>query len=134
MEGQPKTKAGRRSVSLDSVTLAMLAEHLTGRQTGRVFQTRNGTPLNNREICLNVLYPICDRLGIRRGGCHAFRHGRVSLMQAARLPKDFILSEIGHTSLRMTGRYTHFSDQQRREMAEGLLSCGQNGELWSSVN
>ena len=34
--------------------------------------------------------------------------------------EKIILKEIGHSSLRMTRRYTHFSPKQRRETAERL--------------
>jgi integrase len=42
IEGPTKTKAGRRIVYLDSVTVKMLREHLDGRKTGRLFESREG--------------------------------------------------------------------------------------------
>lgn len=44
------------------------------------------------------------------------------------------LLRIGHSSLRITSGYTHFEHQQKREMAERLLSCTQNGSLYSIAN
>jgi integrase len=76
-EVSPKTRKGYRDVWVDSATVQMLNEFLSGRSWGRVFQTRNGTPLSCEVIRL-VLHPLCDRLGISRGGLHAFRHGWVS--------------------------------------------------------
>jgi integrase len=78
IEGDTKTKSGRRNVFIDSATIRMLRDFLAGRQTGRLFQSRVGTPLENRDICKRVLTPLCETLGIRSGGTHAFRHGRVS--------------------------------------------------------
>ena len=72
-----------------------------------------GTPLENRDICRRVLTPICGRLGIVPGGMHAFRHGRVSHMQANMMPGDFVMSQIGHSSLRITSNYTHFEHKQK---------------------
>jgi integrase len=131
MEGETKTRSGKRNVFIDTVTVKLLRDFLAGRQTGRVFQSRLGTPLENRDICRRVLTPICKKLGIEPGGMHAFRHGRVSHMQANMMPGDFVMSQIGHSSLRITSNYTHFEHKQKRDMAERLLSCTQTGTLYS---
>src|ERR1700756_1090880 len=39
MEGETKTKAGKRNVFLDSVTVNLLRDYLAGRQSGRLFQS-----------------------------------------------------------------------------------------------
>jgi integrase len=116
-EVTPKTRNGFREVWIDSGTVELLRKHLGTRTTGRVFQTRNATPLS-AEVLRLVLYPICDRLGIPRGGMHAFRHGRVSHLQANNVPPDFTKSQVGHSSLRTTSGYTHFSDGFKREIVE----------------
>jgi integrase len=134
IEGNTKTKSGKRNVFIDSATIRMLRGFLVGRQTGRVFQSRAGTPLENRDICRRVLTPLCERLGIIPGGMHAFRHGRVSHMQASMMPGDFVKNQIGHSSLRTTSNYTHFEHNQKRDMAERLLSCTQNNGLYSVAN
>jgi integrase len=118
-EVTPKTRKGYRDVWIDSATVQMLKNYLSGRTTGRVFQTRNGTPLSC-EILRMVLKPLCDRIGIPRGGMHAFRHGRVSHLQANNAPSDFTKSQIGHSSLRTTSGYTHFSEGFKRETTERL--------------
>ena len=43
------------------------------------------------------------------GTMHAFRHGRASQMQAAGLPGNFVTSQTGHSSLKITSIYTHLS-------------------------
>ena len=40
IEGDTKTKSGKRNVFIDSVTVQMLRDFLAGRQTGRLFQSR----------------------------------------------------------------------------------------------
>jgi len=90
VEGKTKTKAGRRTVFLDSVTLEMLRSYIGTRTTGRLFQSSRGTPLVNREICRLVLYPVCEQLGIKRGGMHAFRHRRVSHRQKRALAEKLL--------------------------------------------
>ena len=134
MEGDTKTKSGRRNVFIDSATIGLLRCFLAGRKTGRLFQSRSGTALENRDICRRVLKPICEKLGMEPGGMHAFRHGRVSHMQASMMPGDFVKNQIGHSSLRVTSNYTHFEHGQKREMVEKLLSCTQNADLYTVAN
>jgi integrase len=112
-----KTRKGYREVFIDEGTAKVLSEHLNGRTVGLLFCTRKGTPLTDHDVVLRVLYPLCDKLGIKRGGLHAFRHGRVSLIRASGAPDDLVRRQIGHSSLKMTGGYTHFSDSLQRELA-----------------
>ena len=134
IEGPTKTKAGRRVVYLDSVTVKMLREYLDGRKTGRVFESRSGRSLLSQDINRKFLKPLCERLGIPVGTMHAFRHGRASQMQAAGLPGDFVTSQIGHSSLKITSIYTHFEHEKKRALAEQLLFCTQNENLYSVAN
>lgn len=131
IEGATKTKSGKRNVFIDSATIRLLREFLGARQSGRLFQSRVGTPLENRDICRRVLTPLCKKLGIKPGGMHAFRHGRVSHMQASMMPGDFVKNQIGHSDLRVTSNYTHFEHRQKREMVEKLLSCTQSADLYT---
>lgn len=126
IEVSTKTRKGYRDVFIDSGTLQMLKEHLRGRTSGRLFETRNGTPLENHNIVRQVLKPICKRLGIASGGMHAWRHGRVSHLQASKVPSDFTKNQVGHSSLRTTSGYTHFSESFLRDTVERLSgSCTQ---------
>jgi len=134
IEGNTKTKSGRRNVFIDSATIQLLRDFLAGRQTSRLFQSRVGTPLENRDICRRILSPLCEKIDIKPGGMHAFRHGRVSHMQASMMPRDFVKNQIGHSSLRITSNYTHFEHGQKREMVEKLLSCTQNAGLYTVAN
>lgn len=79
-------------------------------------------PLDTSNVLSEVLYPLCDRLSISRGGLHTFRHGRVSHLQANNVPGDFTKAQVGHSSLRTTSGYTHFSDSFARETVERLAS------------
>jgi integrase len=134
IEGDTKTKSGKRNVFIDSVTIQLLRCFLADRKTGRLFQSRVGTPLENRDICRRVLTPLCEKLGMEPGGMHAFRHGRVSHMQASMMPGDFVKNQIGHSSLRITSNYTHFEHGQKREMVEKLLSGTQSADLYTVAN
>jgi integrase len=131
IDGRTKTKAGKRVVYLDSETLKMLRDHIGDRKAGRVFESRTGRSLLSQDINRKFLKPICKRLGIPVGTMHAFRHGRASQMQTAGLPGDFVTSQIGHSSLKVTSIYTHFEHEKKRALAEQLLSCTQSADLYT---
>ena len=101
-EVSPKTQRGYRDVWIDSAAAKVVVDHLGGRTSGRVFQARCGTPLSDHDVLRDALYPICDRLKIKRGGMHPFRHGRVSHLQQCGAPPDFTKKQVGHSSLRTT--------------------------------
>jgi integrase len=122
-EVTPKTRKGYRDVWIDSATTRMLRDHLGSRTVGRIFQNRRGTPLDTSNVLSEVLYPLCDYLSIPRGGLHAFRHGRVSHLQANNVPSDFTKAQVGHSSLRTTSGYTHFSEDFARQTVERLASA-----------
>jgi integrase len=121
LETTPKSGKSR-TIYLDSRTLtevkALMLVH--GRASGRLFVTRDGTPLKSGDVNRAVLKPICRRVGIPVGTMHAFRHGRVSAMESGGTPRKIIKLEIGHSSLRTTERYTHFTPEQRKATAEKL--------------
>ena len=123
-----KTPAGfYRTVYLDAVTLEMIRQHLAGRTSGRVFETKFGTPLKSTDVNRHVLKPLCAALGIPKGTCHSFRHSRISVMVAARLPEKFIQSQVGQVDKKVTAHYTHFEDETNHEFINEALLRGQKG-------
>ncbi len=117
--GTLKTKQGYRVVNIDPLLAEMLKQHLGKREAGRVFQTRTGTPFSKGNT-RRKLVSILQELGLKKGGLHAFRHSRVSILQANGVPGDLVKEWVGHSSLRTTSRYTHFSDDYRQQLASGL--------------
>jgi integrase len=111
-----KTKSGNRTVDIEPALAEILREHLSGRTTGRVFQTRNGTPFSKDNV-RRKLVSVLNKLGLKRGGLHAFRHGRVSVLQENGVPGDLVKEWIGHSSLRTTSRYTHIRPEFRERVA-----------------
>ena len=111
-----KTKQGYRTVTIDPVLTGMLAEHLGCRRAGRVFETRNGTPIckRNARRMLNI---VLKKLNLPKAGLHAFRHGRVSVLQTMGVPGDLVKEWVGHSNLQTTSRYTHFQDDYRQQIA-----------------
>jgi integrase len=111
-----KTKRGYRSVSIDPILGKMLTEHLAGRTAGRVFETRTGTPFCKSNV-RRKLNEILKKLSLAPAGLHAFRHGRVSVLQANGVPGDLVKEWVGHSSLQTTSIYTHFQDDFRQRIA-----------------
>ena len=121
-DGSLKTKCGYRVVNIEPALVQMLTIHLSRRTSGRVFQTRNGTPFCRSNV-RRKLNQILKKLNLPPAGLHAFRHGRVSVLQANGVPGDLVKEWIGHSNLRTTSRYTHFRDDFREKVAAevGLL-------------
>jgi len=119
-EVTPKSKAGHREVDVDSDTMAIVKDYLGDRTSGRVFQSRNGTPLVCGNVNRYVLKPLCEQVGIPKGTTHAFRHGRVSVLQQNGVPGDLIKRWVGHSSLKTTSKYSHFTKEFRKETASRL--------------
>jgi integrase len=120
-----KTKTGYRVVHVEPALVEMLRQHLGARTVGRVFHTRTGTPFSKDNV-RRKLHSILRKLGLKRGGLHAFRHGRVSILQENGVPGDLVKEWIGHSSLRTTSRYTHFRDGYRQQVAGRVGLFGSN--------
>jgi integrase len=114
-----KTKRGYRRVNIDPALAEMLAAHVGDRKGGRVFHTRNGTPFCKSNV-RRKLNQILNKLNLAPAGLHAFRHGRVSVLQANGVPGDLIKEWVGHSNLRTTSRYTHFRDDFREQVASNV--------------
>src|ERR1700733_3838316 len=119
-EVSPKSKAGHREVDVDAGTMAIVKSYLGDRTSGRVFKSRNGTPLVNGNVNRFVLKPLCGKIGIPVGTTHEFRHGRVSVLQQNGVPGDLIKRWVGHSSLKTTSKYSHFTREFRRETVSKL--------------
>jgi site-specific recombinase XerD len=87
--------------------MEMLKTHLNGRTSGLVFQSKRKTALVNCVALNKHLYPLLRKLGLERGGMHAFRHHRVSTLVMAGTDVEVIKKWIGRGSEEMIRRYTH---------------------------
>ena len=119
-----KTKQGYRAVNIEPTLVQMLAAHLGDRKGGRVFQTRKGTPFCKSNV-RRKLNQVLKKLNLAPAGLHAFRHGRVSILQENGVPGDLVKEWVGHSNLRTTSRYTHFRDDFRAQVASDVALFSQ---------
>jgi integrase len=110
-----------REVDVDADTMAIVKSYIGDRTSGRVFQSRNGTPLVNGNVNRYVLKPLCTKIGIPVGTTRAFRHGRVSVLQQNGVPGDLIKRWVGDSAVKTTSKYSHFTREFRKEMASSLI-------------
>lgn len=125
--GRPKTRAGRRMLALDPVTVCVLAEHQArqeeerawfgaGYQSGGwVFCWEDGRPyspdwVSRRFQTLTV--------GLPRIRLHDLRHTYATLALEAGVPAKVLSDRLGHAGIRITlDTYTHRSDEMDRQAA-----------------
>ena len=62
----------------------------------------------------DILHPIRERLGIPRGGFHAFRHGLGTALMQEGASARVVQQQLGHSDLRMLARYVHVVPQDQR--------------------
>jgi integrase len=106
----PKSKAGRRAVSLAPEVVTTLQSR---REDARlpVFNDE-GQPLNALSVIRCGFEPALKRAGLRRIRFHDLRHTYVALMLAAGENIKFIQHQVGHSSIRTTlDRYGHLIPQ-----------------------
>jgi integrase len=102
-------------------------------QTSLVFASRNGTPLNERNLSRRALKPAGEKLGIPWLSWHVFRHTHATLGEEIGMALSDRQAQMGHRDVRMTMHYTH-SDLNRRRQAIEAMTDRLIGEPVSVVN
>ena len=109
----PKTEAGRRTVQLPDVTLAVLAERLRGcveieeRGGGPVVTLADGG-LPNQWQARTAFLRACGVAGVPRIRIHDLRHLSASLLLADGTPLPVVSARLGHASTAVTAAiYSH---------------------------
>ena len=109
-EQEPKTPNAVRVVDVPVALSEVLREHCAGR-TGYVFATRDGKPLQARNV-----HRILQGAGGR--GFHALRRYRAAVLRKARVPEDLVKLWLGH-AVNLTDTYA----LQLREDLEYRQHC-----------
>lgn len=109
VEGPPKTKAGRRTMTMPPSVMAELGEHL-GRQPGTtyVFGPSGVRPLHSSDFRRFIWRPALAAAGLGHARPHDLKHTGVGFLAAAGVEPSEIARRAGHTSVSFTyDRYGH---------------------------
>lgn len=123
--GDVKTVKSRRAVALPAFMVEELIAHRSRQEaeraeagdawhdTGHVFTTRIGTPLDPRNVYREFVR-IVEGAGLGRWHPHELRHSAATLMLAAGVPIEVVSNVLGHSSIRMTAdTYGHLGATHR---------------------
>ena len=122
-QSQPKTRASRRKVFVDSVVLEGLRKIQPEMcdPNGYVFSSGRGTALNPENVRNRVLYPACDRAGIPHVGWHSFRYTYATWANPTGESIKALQSQLGHTDAKLTlSVYTQPMPEAQRQLASKI--------------
>lgn len=119
--GEPKTPNAHRSTDLHPDVASLLKQFLGNRTKGFIFQTRNGRPMNKRNLARS-LYNALEKLGIPLAGFHAFRRYRNTFLRNSLCPDGLLKFWMGHAARDMSDRYDRVREdvQFRRDVARSV--------------
>ena len=92
----------------------------TWRETGLVFTTEIGTPLEPRNV-LRRFELLAERAGLKGVHLHTLRHSAASFLLAAGTHTKVVQEHLGHSSYAITADiYSHVGPTLKREAADRL--------------
>jgi integrase len=134
MIGTPKTAKGRRTVTLDSGTVAALREHrkrqaaerlLMGAgwtDTDLVFCHPDGTMVHPERFSRGFSEAVC-RIGLPRIRLHDLRHGWATLALQAGIHPKVVQERLGHANIGITlDTYSHVVAGLHEDAAEQVAA------------
>ena len=142
----PKTKAGRRTISIPTLLVADLKRwklQCPKSEEGLVFPTLEGKPVCRDWLLRVAFYPTLSRARLRRVTFHTLRHSCASAMIAAGAPVTEVQHRLGHANPAITLQvYAHFfkhtesgaADRLANVLLNGVGSAGNSkkvGTLWA---
>jgi integrase len=138
--GEPKTRAGRRKITITADTVVVLREHLDRQmaerakamegwhESGLVFTSSIGTPISPGN--LSRAYKALQRsAGVPEIRFHDLRHTAASLSIRRGDSAKIVADRLGHTDVAFTmNTYVHLFAEQRREGAFGIADLHEDGD------
>lgn len=119
MDGQPKTRSGSRSLSLDDHTVEVLRRHRVRQASERlawgpayqdtdlVFPREDGLPLRPEYIG-TLFNRLQKKVGMKHIRLHDLRHSHATLMLTQGIPAKVVSERLGHASISITlDTYSH---------------------------
>jgi integrase len=138
--GEPKTRAGRRKITITADTVVVLQQHLDRQmaerakamegwhESGLVFTSSIGTPISPGN--LSRAYKALQRsAGVPAIRFHDLRHTAASLSIRRGDSAKVVADRLGHTDVAFTmNTYVHLFAEQRREGAFGIADLHEDGD------
>jgi integrase len=126
-DGEPKTDAGRRTVTIPPHVLPIVAEHLaTYAGVQRVFVSESGAPMRGDALRL-AFTRARDRVGMKGFTFHDLRHTGQTLAAATGATVKDLMKRLGHASPVAANRYLHAVDGRDAEIAAALSQIAADG-------
>jgi integrase len=122
----PKTKAGRRTISIPALLVADLKRwklQCPQSEEGLVFPTLEGKPVCRDWLLRVAFYPALSRARLRRVTFHTLRHSCASAMIAGGAPITEVQHRLGHANPAITLQvYSHFFKHTEGSTADEMAS------------
>jgi hypothetical protein len=137
---EPKSRAGRRVLSLPTPLIGALLAHRQTQDAERtlaaelwqdgqwVFTQPTGRPIDPRADHAEWK-ALLAAAGVRDARLHDARHTAATMHLVLNVPSRTVMDLMGWSQLSMTQRYQHVPDQLRRDVADKLGRL-----LWVSTN
>lgn len=131
---EPKTAAGRRSVTLPALTVGALRQHRARQNEERlqigpawqdeldlVFTNAIGGPIEKQNLVRRSFRPLLERAGLPRVRFHDLRHSAATLLLAGGIHPRVVQERLGHSTISVTmDIYSHVLPTLQRDAAERL--------------
>ncbi len=129
---EPKTKAGRRTVSLSGSAVEALRERRLAQNKERlraqtwpdndlVFCNRVGNPIEKGNLLRRSFGPLLERAGLPHIRFHNLRHACASLLLAEGVHPKVVQERLGHASISTTmDTYSHVLPSLQADAAERM--------------
>jgi len=129
---EPKTAAGRRTVSLSGSAVEALRERRLAQNKERlrgetwedldlVFSNRRGNPIDKANLLRGSFWPLLERAGLPHMRFHDLRHSCASLMLAEGVHPKVVQEMLGHSSISVTlDIYSHVLPSMQADAAEKM--------------
>jgi integrase len=138
--GEPKTKSGRRTITLAPFVREVLHEHRVAQvrervqrgwkeDTGLVFPNNNGKFLSP-STPRTRFYALLRRAGLPRMHFHELRHSAATLLLSMGIPMKTVQAILGHATYTITANiYGHVTRDMHEEAANAMERFLRRDEL-----